>query len=122
MSQVSIDVQVFSFEREHAGQKFTQVKQKEYKTIIEDSHTYELPSIPLESDSKGNTLRYIACKVGPSAMATVQDAEPKKRSVVAKKPKNVVIATEPEPVVEVAPVSTTPQKFSIDAFLAALDA
>jgi hypothetical protein len=111
MSQMPIEVQVFQFVRQRASDPYEAIEQKEYKTIVEDQHTYELPMVVLEQDDKGNTLRYMACNVKPSAAPVVQAKEQavakKKRSVVAKSPKNVVTPVVEEPVVE-APVTPDP--------------
>lgn len=135
MSQVSVDVRVFRYTRKTDG-SFDPTEVKGYQTIVDDSHSYELPMVVTKKDGKGNTLEYIACNVKPSAPVAVNrakrsaavnektakvetEARPmrKSRSIVAKPTKAVDHGPSSDRINEVSPTKETT---AFDLLLAAM--
>lgn len=106
MSQVSIDVEVFTFKRDTSTGQFERVKATDYKTIIDDVHAYELPMVVTKKDAKGNMLEYVACRVRPTARLTVEEASKPKRISKKAEPAATVNAK----IVEIAAKASTSGK------------
>lgn len=121
MEPLSVDVEVYKYERSDKNANYSKVNHDKFEASINDVHAYTLPMIVTERDEGGHALGYIVCKVVPSAATVTKQAtktEKKARSVVAKTVKNVAT---PAPTSTPTPARVPERDAFVEAFLSALD-